>query len=141
MTEVSGLETATGNDQGEDGTPNQRRRRQATQRSSPAQSILRTDRICKSFGATRALLDCTIEVRPGEVHAIVGENGSGKSTLVKILAGVHRPDAGRLVWEGVSMTGLRGPRAAHAVGLFTVFQEVLVVSSRSVLSNVWLGFD
>ena len=54
----------------------------------------------KSFGAVHALADGDIELFGGEVHGLVGENGAGKSTLVKILAGVHRPDSGRLVMVG-----------------------------------------
>jgi ABC-type sugar transport system ATPase subunit len=75
------------------------------------------------------------------VHALVGENGSGKSTLVKILSGVHAPDAGTIELEGVQIPALRTPRAAQDLGIITVFQEVLVAEARSVLDNVWLGVD
>lgn len=103
--------------------------------------VLRTRGLAKAFGATRALRDCSFELRAGEVHAIVGENGSGKSTLVKILAGVHRPDAGAVEFDGVSRGQLRSPRAALDAGIVTVFQEVLVVGPCSVLENVWTGTD
>ena len=102
--------------------------------------------LAKSFGPTVALRSCTAEFRVGEVHAIMGENGSGKSTLVKILTGVHRPDAGTLEIAGaagslVTMPGLRSPGAAIRAGIMAVFQEVLVVGSRPVLENAWLGAD
>jgi ABC-type sugar transport system ATPase subunit len=75
------------------------------------------------------------------VHAIVGENGSGKSTLVKILSGVHIQDAGEIRIDGAPLGQRRSPRAAQTAGIVTVFQEVLVVGSQSVLENVWLGID
>jgi ABC-type sugar transport system ATPase subunit len=96
--------------------------------------------MAKAFGATQALRNSSFELRPGEVHALVGENGSGKSTLVKILSGVHQPDSGTLRLSGEAVT-LRTPRAAQAHGIVTVFQEVLVAESRSVLDNIWLGRD
>jgi ABC-type sugar transport system ATPase subunit len=97
--------------------------------------------LAKAFGATRALKDCSLDVRLGEVHAVIGENGSGKSTLVKILTGVHLPDQGTIRVHGQSITGLRSPRAALELGVVAVLQETLVAGSRSVLENVWLGVD
>ncbi len=72
---------------------------------------------------------------------IVGENGSGKSTLVKLLAGVHRPDAGSLQIGDRTLGALSSPRESIDAGIATVFQEVLVVEARSVLENVWLGTE
>jgi ABC-type sugar transport system ATPase subunit len=102
--------------------------------------VLTVEGVAKAFGATQALRTASLELRAGEVHCIVGENGSGKSTLVKILAGVHRPDAGRLELAGRELR-LAHPRASLANGICTVFQEVLVVEPRSVLENVWVGVD
>src|ERR1043165_3658333 len=76
----------------------------------------------KSFGAVQALVDGSIELHPGEVHALVGENGAGKSTLVKILAGVYQPDAGELLADGQEIT-LHGPAAALAAGIAVIYQE------------------
>jgi len=98
--------------------------------------LLRATGLSKSFGATQAIVSATLELLAGEAHAIVGENGSGKSTLVKILAGVHRPDAGRLEVMGVQRAALANPQEALQAGIATVFQEVLVVEPRSVLENI-----
>ena len=102
--------------------------------------LVRVEHVAKAFGATQALRDCSFELHAGEVHALVGENGSGKSTLVKILSGVHLPDAGRVEVAGADAQ-LRSPRTALDHSIVTVFQEVLVAPARSVLDNVWLGFE
>jgi ABC-type sugar transport system ATPase subunit len=102
---------------------------------------LRADGLARSFGETRALRSCTIELRAGEVHAVVGENGSGKSTLVKILAGVLSPDQGTLTVDGRQLARISSPARARAIGIASVFQEILVVEPQSVLDNVWLGAD
>src|SRR5262245_29944553 len=107
---------------------------------------LRVTGLTKAFGPTVALRSCTAEFRAGEVHAIMGENGSGKSTLVKILTGVHRPDAGTVeIADAAGALAVlpppRTPAAAIRAGVMAVFQEVLVVDSRSVLENAWLGAD
>jgi ABC-type sugar transport system ATPase subunit len=101
---------------------------------------LRVTGLAKAFGPTVALRSCSAEFRAGEVHAVMGENGSGKSTLVKILTGVHRPDAGTVELAG-TVIAPRSPAAAIRAGIMAVFQEVLVVDSRSVLDNAWLGAD
>ena len=108
---------------------------------SEREVLLRVESVAKSFGPTKALRDGSLEVHAGEVLALVGENGSGKSTLVKILAGVHQPDAGRIYVGGAEVAGLANPRDARAHGIATVFQEVLVAEARSVLDNVWLGVE
>jgi ABC-type sugar transport system ATPase subunit len=109
--------------------------------ASSEASALRVVGVAKAFGPTRALRAASLELRAGEVLAIVGENGSGKSTLVKILSGVHRPDSGSLEIAGRSVGALRSPRESLRSGIATVFQEVLVVEARSVLENVWLGSE
>ena len=103
-------------------------------------ALLTVEGLAKSFGPTRALRACSLELRAGEVHALMGENGSGKSTLVKILAGVHRPDEGRILLAEDPVAP-RGPRGAITSGVATVFQEVQCVSRQSVLDNLWLGTD
>jgi ABC-type sugar transport system ATPase subunit len=102
--------------------------------------VVRTTGLAKSFGPTRAVKDANLELRPGEVHAVVGENGSGKSTLVKLLSGVHRPDAGTIELDGAGVR-FATPSAALEAGIATVFQEVLVAGARTVLENLWAGGD
>ena len=97
--------------------------------------------MAKAFGATQAVRDASFELRAGEVHALVGENGCGKRTVVKILSGVHTPDAGEIELDGELVPSIRTPREAQSRGIFTVFQEVLVAESCSVRDNVWLGAD
>src|SRR5439155_24438458 len=102
---------------------------------------VQTTGLAKSFGATQALRNCSLTLRAGEIHAIMGENGSGKSTLVKILSGVYPPDRGAFAILSGSVDTPSSPSAALAAGICTVFQEVLVAGQRSVLANVWLGTD
>jgi rhamnose transport system ATP-binding protein len=92
----------------------------------------------KSFGAVHALVDGSIELHWGETHGLVGENGAGKSTLVKILAGVHLPDSGRLVVNGLEVR-LDGPAASRAVGIAVIHQEASVFPDLSVAENVFIG--
>ena len=111
-----------------------------TQTQAPPSTVLHVDGLAKSFGATTALRHCSLTLRAGEIHALIGENGSGKSTLVKILAGVHRPDAGQVLLQQQALR-TRSPRAAIGAGIATVFQEVQCVPAQSVLENLWLGYD
>jgi ABC-type multidrug transport system fused ATPase/permease subunit len=84
--------------------------------------LVRVEHVAKAFGPTQALRDRSFGLRAGEVHAIAGENGSGKSTLVKILSGVHAPDAGR-VQIGGAVAQLRNPKGGQELDVVTVFQE------------------
>jgi ABC-type sugar transport system ATPase subunit len=111
---------------------------QATDSPSVA---LRVTGLAKSFGTTQALRNCSLDLRAGEVLAIMGENGSGKSTLVKLLSGVHRPDAGEITIGDSTVSSLASPKDSIAAGVATVFQEILSVPQQSVLTNVWLGQD
>jgi ABC-type sugar transport system ATPase subunit/ribose/xylose/arabinose/galactoside ABC-type transport system permease subunit len=111
-----------------------------TQTQAPPSTVLQVDGLAKSFGATTALRHCSLTLRAGEIHVLIGENGSGKSTLVKILTGVYRPDAGQVLLEQEPLR-TRSPRAAIDAGIATVFQEVQCVPAQSVLENLWLGYD
>src|ERR1700733_7748037 len=92
----------------------------------------------KSFGAVQALVDGSVELRAGEVHALLGENGAGKSTLVKILAGVYQPDSGTLTVAGREVT-LHGPAAARAAGVAVIYQEPTLFPDLSVAENIFMG--
>ena len=92
----------------------------------------------KAFGPTEALVDVDFDLRPGEVHALVGQNGSGKSTLVKILAGVYDPDDGAIAVEGDEFDPRR-PEEARLRGLRFVHQDLGLVDSLDVVENLALG--
>ena len=94
--------------------------------------------ISKDFGAVSALADIDLDVKAGEVVALVGDNGAGKSTLVKILAGVHQPSAGTMMFQGKAVT-LAGPSAALALGIATVFQDLALCENLDVVANIFLG--
>src|SRR5438132_3909466 len=97
--------------------------------------LLRLEHAAKSFGAVRALEDVHIELYAGEAHGLVGENGAGKSTLVKILAGVHRPDAGRMKLNGQELV-LTGPAAARHLGIAVIHQHPNLFPDLTVAENV-----
>jgi rhamnose transport system ATP-binding protein len=94
--------------------------------------------ITKRFGATQALDDVSLDLLPGEVHALVGENGAGKSTLVKILAGVYQPDEGT-IWLNGDATQLHGPAHSRSLGIAVVHQEPRLFPDLTVAENVFIG--
>ena len=104
----------------------------------PAGPLIAVRGIGKTFGHTRALHQVSLAGHAGSVHAITGENGAGKSTLMKLLAGVHQPDAGELLINGRPVQ-LHSPAAARAAGISTVFQELTVLPNLTVAENLMLG--
>ena len=106
------------------------------QPSVPPRVELRS--VSKHFGATQALDDVSLSLLSGEVHALVGENGAGKSTLVKILAGVHQPDTGAILLDGV-VTRLQDPAQARGLGIAVVHQEPRLFPDLTVAENVFIG--
>ncbi|MFI7447304.1 sugar ABC transporter ATP-binding protein [Nonomuraea sp. NPDC049714] len=94
--------------------------------------------VSKSFGAVRALRDVSLELFPGEAHALAGENGAGKSTLVKTLAGVHRPDSGQVLLGGEPVT-FAGPADAQQAGVAVIYQEPTLFPDLSVAENIFMG--
>ncbi len=94
--------------------------------------------VSKRFAATQALSDVSIDLLPDEIHGLVGENGAGKSTIVKVLAGIHQPDAGSVVLDGQPVL-LHGPAHARALGIATVHQEPRLFPDLTVAENVFMG--
>jgi rhamnose transport system ATP-binding protein len=92
----------------------------------------------KSYGAVHALRGGDIELRPGEVRALVGENGAGKSTLVKVLAGVIRLDGGTMTVDGQPVD-FHSPIAARDAGIAVIYQEPTLFPDLSVAENVVMG--
>ncbi len=104
-------------------------------RSAP---LLSLSGATKSFGAVAALTNGTIEILPGEIHALVGENGAGKSTLVKILAGVHQPDTGDFRVGGDEVV-FRSPADSKAAGISVIYQEPTLFPDLTVAENIFVG--
>jgi rhamnose transport system ATP-binding protein len=96
------------------------------------------ERVSKRFGGVVALSDVTFDLRPGEVHALVGENGAGKSTLMKLLSGIHQPDGGSLRIDG-SETRFATPADAVAAGIALIPQELELFPELSVVENLFVG--
>ncbi len=94
----------------------------------------------KRFGATAALRGVRLEVRPGEVHALVGENGAGKSTLMKVLSGACIPDAGRMELDGVPYRPAN-PFDARRRGVAMIYQELSLAPHLTVAENILLGVE
>lgn len=101
-------------------------------------ALLSARDISKSFFGFRALEHVDFSVRKGEIHALLGENGAGKSTLIKVLTGVHRPDAGTIVLNG-SPVDVRDTLHAQKLGVGTVYQEVNLLPNLSVAENLYIG--
>src|SRR6187200_2161341 len=101
-------------------------------------ALLTMTDIVKEFPGVRALDGVDLDVRAGEVHALLGQNGAGKSTLIKVLAGAHQPDEGTIVWQGEPVR-LSHPLAAMRLGIATIYQELDLVDGLTVAENVFLG--
>ncbi len=100
--------------------------------------LLAMSGIEKNFAGIPALQGASLEIAPGEVHALIGQNGAGKSTLIKILTGLYRRDAGDIQFAGAP-SHLSSPREAQLAGVATIYQELNLVPLRSVAENVVMG--
>jgi ribose transport system ATP-binding protein len=105
---------------------------------TPAPIILSANRISKSFGEIPVLFSVDFDIRPGEVHAIIGENGAGKSTLIKILSGIEQPTSGSISYDGQTVV-LPPNGAAEAMGIVLIHQEQNLAEHLTVSESIFLG--
>src|SRR5262245_660360 len=103
-----------------------------------AEPLLSLSQVTKRFGSFAALSEVSLDLRPGEVHCLLGENGAGKSTLCNLVFGVHRPDAGTMTLGGEPFQP-RGPAEALQRGIVMVHQHFSLVPNMSVVENLMLG--
>src|SRR5688500_1599855 len=101
-------------------------------------TVLALRGVSKRFGAVQALKNIELDVRAGEVLALVGDNGAGKSTLVKTIAGVYTADDGQMVFDGWDVR-VNSPAEAQQLGIATVFQDLALCDNLDVVANLYLG--
>jgi len=102
--------------------------------------MLRALDLRKDFGGLTVLHPTSVDFRPGEVHALMGENGAGKSTLMKVLAGLYRPDGGHVEWRG-ARTDFASPHDALVAGIAMIHQELMPIPDLTVAENITLGAE
>jgi D-xylose transport system ATP-binding protein len=100
--------------------------------------VLSVKGVSKHFGPVQALEGVDLDVRAGEVLALVGDNGAGKSTLVKSISGIYQVDSGEFVFEGQPVT-ISGPASATGLGIATVYQDLALCDNLDVVANLFLG--
>lgn len=100
--------------------------------------LIRLENICKSYGPVKANRNISLEIRSGEILALLGENGAGKSTLMSILSGKSRQDSGTIFVDGLP-SPFRSPRDALAAGIGMVYQHFMLVEAMTVTQNLMLG--
>ncbi|MCI8524567.1 MAG: sugar ABC transporter ATP-binding protein [Oscillospiraceae bacterium] len=101
--------------------------------------IIDMQHISKTYPGVSALRDVQLQLREGEVHALVGENGAGKSTLIKLLAGVEAPDAGAEIRIGGELVELRSPMDAIEYGISVIYQDISLFPNMTVAENICVG--
>ncbi|MEU3613033.1 ATP-binding cassette domain-containing protein [Streptomyces sp. NPDC006872] len=102
------------------------------------QPLLALRGVSKRFAAVQALVDVELEIRAGEVVALVGDNAAGKSTLVKVISGVGPADRGVIEWQG-SAIQIKRPQDAQGLGIATVYQDLAMCDNLDVVGNLFLG--
>ncbi|MFE2431924.1 ATP-binding cassette domain-containing protein [Streptomyces sp. NPDC059373] len=104
----------------------------------PVQPLLALRGVSKRFAAVQALVDVELEIRAGEVVALVGDNAAGKSTLVKVISGVGPADRGLIEWQGGAVQ-IKRPQDAQVLGIATVYQDLAMCGNLDVVGNLFLG--
>lgn len=112
--------------------------RKGAQRDDGTAPVLQARGLSKAYGPVTVLSDVTLDILPGEVHAVIGENGAGKSTLMRLLSGHAEPSAGTLSMDGRKIV-FPTPTAAQEAGIVLVHQEILLADALTVTENLFLG--
>ena len=102
--------------------------------------ILKMSNITKSFPGVKALKGVSMELRQGEIHALLGENGAGKSTLIKCLAGIYPTDSGTVEFEGRQVE-IRTPADSMKLGISVIHQELVLAEQLTVADNIFMGSE
>src|SRR5215213_4748565 len=100
--------------------------------------VLEMMHVSKQFGVTLALADVSLELRRGEIHALLGENGAGKSTLIKIMTGIQRQDSGEILIDGQQVR-VASSQDAQRLGVAAIYQEPMIFPDLSVAENIFIG--
>ena len=109
-----------------------------TSSENGAEPLLRLRGLSKNFGPVQALADVDLDIRAGEVTALIGDNGAGKSVMIKCIAGIHAPERGEILWDGKPVR-IRTPREAAALGIETVYQDLALCNNLDIVQNMFLG--
>ena len=104
------------------------------------QTLLKLTAVTKNFGGVRALNGVSFELRPGEVHALIGENGAGKSTLIKVITGAHQPDSGTVEVLGQTVSHM-SPSGARRLGIAAIYQQPALFPDLTVMENIGLRLE
>jgi rhamnose transport system ATP-binding protein len=105
-----------------------------------AERILELKHITKTFPGVKALDDVHFDLKPGEIHALIGENGAGKSTLIKVITGVYQPDAGEILFDGKPVE-MRSTADSQRIGIAAIYQHVTCYPDLSVTENIFIGHE
>ena len=109
-----------------------------TPQPSATAPVLEIRDLSKRFGSVQALTDVDLEVRAGEVMALVGDNGAGKSTLIKCIAGIYTAESGEILFEGEPVS-IHGPKDSARLGIEVVYQDLALCDNLDVVQNMYLG--